>query len=205
MKYIKVFFDWTQATEGLNSAQKGRLIDALVEYARSGELPEFKSSERFVFPLLKAQIDREKENYEKVSAIKSESGRKGAQVTNARAAYAGICRQDKEKDKDQDQDNDKDQDKDEDKDGNPSFLKKIDEHWRHSSKARAAVTQLLVDQIVSEKLPCANYSGLYDMLLEAMTQGLSPRILYAAARAADRMNLGLMIYEAQCGRWRHLA
>ena len=57
--YIPIFLDWTEVTEGLNDQEKGRLIDAMVLYARGGDWAEkLKGAERILFPAFRAQIDR---------------------------------------------------------------------------------------------------------------------------------------------------
>lgn len=58
-KYVPIFFDWPEATQELNAQEKGRLIDAVVLYARGGDWQELiKGNERYVFPMFKLQIDR---------------------------------------------------------------------------------------------------------------------------------------------------
>lgn len=49
----------------LGDAERGRLFTACIEYADSGIIPEFRGNERFVFPVLKARIDKENEEQEK--------------------------------------------------------------------------------------------------------------------------------------------
>lgn len=57
--YIPVFLDWLEETQELNSQEKGRLIDALVTYARGGDWQEqIKGNERYVFPVFRGKIDR---------------------------------------------------------------------------------------------------------------------------------------------------
>lgn len=72
--YIPVFLDWTEATQELNSQEKGRLIDAMVMYARGGDWQEqIKGNERYVFPMFRGQIDR---HMNKVEALR-ENGKRG--------------------------------------------------------------------------------------------------------------------------------
>lgn len=77
-KYMMLFLDWIEQTEALTDAEKGRLIDVLVKYFRGdGDWQaRLKGNEQFVFPVFKAQLDRQKAQREKAR----ESGRKGSQA-----------------------------------------------------------------------------------------------------------------------------
>ena len=112
-KYIKVFFDWDEATSELTPEEKGRLIDALIAYAQ-GKPYSVEGNERFVFPGLRLQIDRDAAAYEEISEKRKQAGAKGGKQRAANQAFASNCKQDKDQDKDQDQDEDKDEDKDKD-------------------------------------------------------------------------------------------
>lgn len=82
--YIPVFFDWIETTEALNDQEKGRLIDALVLYARGGEWQDrIKGNERFVFPAFRKLIDRSAE----VSAKRKVAGAAGGKATQLNAEY----------------------------------------------------------------------------------------------------------------------
>lgn len=71
--YIKAFFDWVEQTAALSDAERGRLFVAILEYGRTGEVPELEGNERFLFPVFKAQLDRE----ENTTSVRSKSGAKG--------------------------------------------------------------------------------------------------------------------------------
>lgn len=58
--YIKLFIDYLDAIEPLGDAERGRLFTSLLEYARSGASPQLNGNERFLFPMMRAQIDRDK-------------------------------------------------------------------------------------------------------------------------------------------------
>lgn len=61
-EYVPIFFDWVEVTEELNAQEKGRLIDAIVLYARGGDWQEqIKGNERYLFPAFRKQIDRANE------------------------------------------------------------------------------------------------------------------------------------------------
>ena len=74
--YIKVFVDYLDAIEPLGDAERGRLFTSLLTYARTGEAPQLGGNERFLFPMMKAQIDRDTLSKEELSAKRSEARRK---------------------------------------------------------------------------------------------------------------------------------
>ena len=60
-KYVPIFYDWIEATQELNDQEKGRLIDAVVLYARGGDWQDrIKGNERYAFPVFQLQVDRAK-------------------------------------------------------------------------------------------------------------------------------------------------
>lgn len=79
MTYVKVYQDWTEATRKLKEAEKGRLIDAMVIYAATGEdvSDRLSGNEQYVFPMFQAQIDRDRQALESYSRKQSENGSKG--------------------------------------------------------------------------------------------------------------------------------
>lgn len=57
--YIPIFLDFVDAAEELSDAETGRLIKALVTYARGGDWQnQLKGNEKFVFRFLTGYIDR---------------------------------------------------------------------------------------------------------------------------------------------------
>lgn len=73
MSFVKVYFDFEERTEMLNEVEQGRLLLTMLRYAQGKKLPELKGNERFLFPVFKADIDREAAIY----ATKIENGAKG--------------------------------------------------------------------------------------------------------------------------------
>lgn len=182
MAYVRIFFDWLEATQPLNHEEKGRLIDAIIRYARDPEAElEMPGNERFVFPAFMQQLDRDTANYDKACRRTSYNARAGALF----------------KDKDEDKEKDKDKDKDEDKE--PSVLKN-NNNWRTSVRARGAVAQMIVDAALSEELGCAGNSNLHELLVEAMENGLAPELLMELCRRSNDMPLGALLYEEMQSR-----
>ena len=60
-KYVPIFYDWIEATQEFNDQEKGRLIDAIVLYARGEDWQDrIKGNERYAFPVFRLQVDRAK-------------------------------------------------------------------------------------------------------------------------------------------------
>ena len=57
--YVKAFYDWPEQMSALKDDEKGRLFVAILKYGETGEIPEMQGAERILFPVFKAQIDRD--------------------------------------------------------------------------------------------------------------------------------------------------
>ena len=81
MTYIKLFIDYLEAIEPLGDAERGRLFTALLQYAKTGEAPHLSGSERFIFPMMRMQVDRDTASFcdesNRISESRREAGRKG--------------------------------------------------------------------------------------------------------------------------------
>lgn len=67
MKYLKVFTDFIDQIEVFGEAERGRLFTAMLEYARTGEEPELKGNERFIWGSVKCTIDRDRDTYDRMA------------------------------------------------------------------------------------------------------------------------------------------
>lgn len=61
---FNTYHSYLKSIEPLNDAERGRLFTAMLEYSITGAAPELRGNERFVFPTMKEQIDRDKAKYE---------------------------------------------------------------------------------------------------------------------------------------------
>ena len=61
---FNAYHSYLKSIEPLNDSERGRLFTALLEYSSTGIAPELRGNERFVFPTMKEQIDRDREKYE---------------------------------------------------------------------------------------------------------------------------------------------
>lgn len=65
MKYLKVWTDLRYNLKPFGDAEKGRLFDAMMEYAECGTEPDLRGNERFIWDTVKSEIDRQREAYDK--------------------------------------------------------------------------------------------------------------------------------------------
>ena len=63
--YVRIYASWKAETEQLTDAEKGRLIDALIDYAITRQEVKLTGNERFVYPGLVKRIQRENETHER--------------------------------------------------------------------------------------------------------------------------------------------
>jgi len=62
---IRIYSSWREETAALADDEKGRLIDALVNYMVTGEAQEPEGNEKYVYPVLISRIRRENETHER--------------------------------------------------------------------------------------------------------------------------------------------
>ena len=110
--YIKIFVDYLDAIEPLGDAERGRLFTSLLTYARTGEAPQLGGNERFLFPMMRAQLDRDIAAMAGVSEARSKAAKaskssKCEQMQQMQANDANADKSSKDKDKDKDKDDDK--------------------------------------------------------------------------------------------------
>ena len=77
--HLKVFFDFEERTEMLTEAERGRLLLAMLHYAKTGEETELRGNERYLWPVFKADIDRDVRAYEAHVQAGKQGGRPGNQ------------------------------------------------------------------------------------------------------------------------------
>ena len=61
---FNVYHSYLKALEPLSDAECGRLLKACLIYSMTGEVPELRGNERFLFPSWQSQIDRDRAKYE---------------------------------------------------------------------------------------------------------------------------------------------
>ena len=79
MKYLKVWVSFRESLKEYSDAEKGRLFDAMLAYAGSGEEPHFTGNERFIWGSVKQTIDLTRETSEKRKTTGSMGGTAAAE------------------------------------------------------------------------------------------------------------------------------
>ena len=82
---FNAYHSYLKSIEPLNDAERGRLFTALLEYSITGAAPELRGNERYIFPAMKEQIDRDIAKYEAKCARNRENGAKGGQANAPRS------------------------------------------------------------------------------------------------------------------------
>ena len=65
MPYVCLYASYLTGLAPYTDSQLGRLVRAMLAYGATGEEPVFDGCERYVWPMLKDQLDRDQENYRK--------------------------------------------------------------------------------------------------------------------------------------------
>ena len=74
-EYICLYHSYLDAIQALDDAERGRLLTAMLEYTLTGDAGNLRGNERFVFPLIKSQIDRDNGKYVSVVLQRDAGGR----------------------------------------------------------------------------------------------------------------------------------
>ena len=86
--YVCLYHSYLDAIQALGDAERGRLLTAMLEYSLTGTTGHLGGNERFIFPMVKAQIDRDKAKYQETCLKRSESGKLGGRPEKQMKANA---------------------------------------------------------------------------------------------------------------------
>jgi hypothetical protein len=109
LKSFNAYHSYLKSIEPLNDAERGRLFTSLLIYSSTGAEPELHGNERFIFPTMKEQIDRDRKKYEQMCQRQRQNvskrwdttvygGKSG--IPNDTTVYQTYHNKDKDKDKD---------------------------------------------------------------------------------------------------------
>ncbi|MDE6881072.1 MAG: hypothetical protein K2P20_06900 [Oscillospiraceae bacterium] len=113
LAYLKLFWDALESLESLSPAERGNLLTALLQYGKTGIVPELPGNERFLFPMFRAQMDRDAAQYDRLCETQRTNGIRGGRP---RKKPAGFSETQKTQEEEKDQEKEKDKEKEEDKD-----------------------------------------------------------------------------------------
>ena len=129
---FNVYHSYLQALEPLSDAECGRLLKACIQYSMTGEVPELRGNEKFLFPSWKSQIDRDRVKYNN----KCEQNQ-GNALKRWHATACGGKRTHAKHAKDKDKDKDKDNNTPHTPQGDDAFAAFWSAYPRKDSKAKA--------------------------------------------------------------------
>lgn len=112
LAYVKLFPDLLETVSAMDDAMAGRLIKAIMQYA-NGIMPKLSGPEQFVFLMLKSQMDRDAESYEKIRLANSLNGAKGGRPRKPTAfsKNPSVFEETEKSEKSQEEEKDKEKDK----------------------------------------------------------------------------------------------
>ena len=75
-EYVCLYPSYLKSVEPLNDAERGRLFTACLTYSMTGAEPDLRGNERFVWPTIREQIDRDTKKYSDFCKKQQENIRK---------------------------------------------------------------------------------------------------------------------------------
>ena len=82
MNYVCLYVSYLESLAPFLDEEIGRMVRAMLIYTATGEIPLFDGNERFIWPTLKAQIDRDKAAYQERCEKNRANGAKGGRPKN---------------------------------------------------------------------------------------------------------------------------
>ena len=92
-KFFQFYYSYLPALEALTDEECGRLFNALLSYSVTGQHKELTGNERYIFPLMKNQVDRDNQAYEEKVEKLSRAGKKGGSSAAKKAKSCGKTEQ----------------------------------------------------------------------------------------------------------------
>ena len=130
-----VYYDTIECLEDFSDEQVGKMFRAMIEYDKSGKLPEFTGELKVAFRFIKSALDANIEKYNSICERNKINGQKGGRPRNPENPVGFLETQEnpekpKKPDNDNDNDNDIDIDIDTDNDNKKeNILKEIFDYW----------------------------------------------------------------------------
>lgn len=72
-----MYLDYEEQFNLLTDEQVGQLMRAIMQYEKTGNIPELDGMLKIAFSFIKAQLDRDREKYNKKCEKNKENGRRG--------------------------------------------------------------------------------------------------------------------------------
>ena len=111
MNYVCLYTSYLESLGQYSDEEIGRLVRAMLAYAAKGETTQFDGVERYIWPMLRAQMDRDKAAYQercernRANGAKGGRPRKNQTVSGETEGFAGEPEKAKEKEKEKEKEN----------------------------------------------------------------------------------------------------
>ncbi len=111
ISFVCLYLSYAQTLSPYTDEERGRIMTAMLEYAATGTIPDFSGSEKYIWPSIQAQIDRDMEDYRQKCETNHSNGKKGGRPKKQTVISETERFSEKpKKPKDNDKDNDRDKD-----------------------------------------------------------------------------------------------
>lgn len=106
-EYVCLYHSYLKSVEPLNDAERGRLFTARLTYSMTGAEPDLRGNERFVWPTIREQIDRDTKKYSDFCKKQQENIRKRWDTTvyDGTSGIPDDTKHTKEKEKEKEKEN----------------------------------------------------------------------------------------------------
>ena len=82
MNHVCLYVSYSESFAPYSDEEVGRMVRAMLTYTATGEIPLFDGNERFIWPTIKAQIDRDEAAYQERCEKNRANGTKGGRPKN---------------------------------------------------------------------------------------------------------------------------
>lgn len=82
MNHVCLYVSYSESFAPYSDEEVGRMVRAMLTYTATGEIPLFDGNERFIWPTIKAQIDRDEAAYQERCEKNRANGAKGGRPKN---------------------------------------------------------------------------------------------------------------------------
>ena len=86
-----VHSDDAECVDALSDEGAGKLFKALLNYSKSGKLPELSGAEFMAFMFMKKQLDKDKQKYEEICERRKSAGALGGRPKKGEEKVKGFC------------------------------------------------------------------------------------------------------------------
>lgn len=136
-EFFQAYHSYLEVLEPLTDAQRGRLFTALLRYSLTGEEPDLRGNERFIFPAMRQQIDRDARRYDEKCAVNRQNARQryadagGGSISDADAPKEKEKEMEKEKTREREMEKAKEKEKEASGAPDPAVEKTVAETVRY--------------------------------------------------------------------------